>query len=132
MLRENPYNWTTDDPDPAVTISRQPLIEEAAAVLRAGRGAYVLGGRGMGKSVFVHQLAAHLQALPDTAVILLSAPPTPKTLDAAVLAIATELAMAPAGDGRLDRIIEEYLRQHREVQTVILLYDELDQYTTET
>src|SRR5262245_50132531 len=118
MPRENPYNWTTDDPDPAVTVSRAPLIEEAAAVLRAGRGAYVLGGRGLGKSVFVHQLAAHLQAQADTRVVVLAGPPAPRTLDAALQAIARELGLtgAPGVEPRLDRLIEEYMRQHGDVR----------------
>jgi hypothetical protein len=53
MNLRNPYNWTRARPE--VEIPRSEVTEVAAG-LREGRSYILLAGRGMGKSVFLHQV----------------------------------------------------------------------------
>ena len=125
---KNPYNWTRTRPE--VEIPR-PEVPELAAGLREGRSYILLAGRGMGKSVFLHQIRRELEKDDDVRVFLISDPPMTVTARACmeklghVLGVDTDrLGLNGKGVGDL---IEAYLE--RDVPpNVVLLFDELDRY----
>jgi ABC-type transporter Mla maintaining outer membrane lipid asymmetry ATPase subunit MlaF len=55
----NPYSWQSHYPRHAVP--RDALVTEVVQHLHRGASTKIIGGRGMGKSVLLHQLEARLQ-----------------------------------------------------------------------
>jgi hypothetical protein len=66
-----PYNWQSHNPQ--VQIPRAE-VGRVAELLRENGSAVVMGGRGMGKSVFLGQLKAELEREPGTKVLLVKTP----------------------------------------------------------
>jgi hypothetical protein len=122
----NPYRYDLRDLDPGVEVPRDALITQAADTLRGGGIAYLLGGRGMGKSVFLRQLERHLRGQPGAHVVLITGPA--ETLERTLQKLARKLALA-TDPGYLDveEILDRYLASSPN-ETLILLFDELDRY----
>lgn len=125
MKPANPYDWQRHDPK--VQVSRSAL-PEVVDCLRRGGGAVVLGGRGMGKSVFLQQVKAELEQSPEVRVILFASPPTDLTVGTCLKALARELEV-PVEDALDPRdLLEQYLSRDGAPLHLVLLYDELDAY----
>ncbi|MCP4654103.1 MAG: hypothetical protein GY856_01660 [bacterium] len=75
----NPYNWQSHRPQVEIPRTEVGRLSE---LLRSNGSAVVLGGRGMGKSVFLGQLKAELERDPETRVVLFEAPPPALTVEA--------------------------------------------------
>lgn len=120
----NPYNWQSHDP--SVQIPRADL-ERAAEVLLHNGSAVVMGGRGMGKSVFLRQLKSTLEREGGTAVLLFEAPPAALTVEAclAYLAGALGVAVDPFSSRPL---FDEYFARDGAPERLVLLFDEFDRY----
>ncbi len=117
----NPYDWQSHHP--RVEIPR-PSLGKIATSLAAGGSAVVLGGRGMGKSVFLGQLEAALDD--DTRVIIIPAPPPRLDVDACLAQLADALGVEPAFNTR--KIIDAYLARDGTPERLVLLFDEFDRY----
>ncbi len=66
VVRRNPYDWQSHRP--RVEIPRADA-ERIAGMLAEGGSAVVLGGRGMGKSVFLHQLREVLESSTEVMLV---------------------------------------------------------------
>ncbi len=125
---KNPYNWTRTRP--LIEIPR-PEVPELAAGLREGRSYILLAGRGMGKSVFLHQIRRELEGDEDLRAFLIPDPPVTLTARACleklghVLGVDTE-RMGLNGKGVSD-LIDAYLKKDVPAN-VVLLFDEFDRY----
>jgi hypothetical protein len=119
----NPYDWQLHQP--SVSIPRTG-IEPLAERLARGKSAFLLAGRGMGKSVYLRQLREVLSRQSNLDVVLLSEPPklTAQALLEA-LALALEVKVEPPLSER--RVLEAWLRKHGG-RRLVLLYDEMDRY----
>ncbi len=117
----NPYDWQSHHP--RVEIPR-PRLARVAGILAAGGSSVVLGGRGMGKSVFLGQLEAVLDD--DTRVIVIPAPPPRLDVDACLGQLADALAVEPAFSTR--KIVDAYLARDGVPERLVLLFDEFDRY----
>ncbi len=120
----NPYNWQSHRPQVEIPRSEVGRLSE---VLRANGSAVVLGGRGMGKSVFLGQLKAELESHPGTRVVLLEAPPAALTVEACLGFLAAELGVA--GDPFSSRrFLRDYFAADDAPEHLVLLFDEFDRY----
>lgn len=120
----NPYNWQSHNP--TVQIPREG-VEKAAQLMRNNGSAIVMGGRGMGKSVFLHQLKRRLEQDSETRVLLIEAPPAALTVEACLDFLAQELDVAPnAFSSR--RLFDEYFARDDTPERLVLLFDEFDRY----
>lgn len=129
MIRRgpNPYNWTLQRP--RHPLLRAALLEEAVNHLLRGQGVVVLGGRGMGKSVFLAQLESELRQRPGIFVVVFrEPPPEERTLAGAIRRIAGRLGCAADVEIDVAELVSDFLRRNREYQAIALLFDELDQY----
>jgi hypothetical protein len=159
--RENPYRWKSDKPKDDITVERRGLrdgmlLEEVVEELLSGGSGYLIGARGMGKSVFLHRLKQDLDHRPGIHVFLFKRPSHPKTMARAIEVIAETLAdrAAPpieahghggARDQRdqrdigdelrmlasrqeLDKVIDLYVDGVPDVQKLVFLFDEFDAY----
>ncbi len=120
----NPYNWQSHKPQVEVPRAEVGRLSE---VLRSNGSAVVLGGRGMGKSVFLGQLKAELEHHPGTRVVLLEVPPPTLTVEACLGALARQL------DGPRDpfdsrEILDHYFARDDAPERLVLLFDEFDCY----
>ena len=120
----NPYNWQSHNPRVEIPIAE---VERLVGTLREGGSAVVLGGRGMGKSVTLHQVRRALERDEDTRVVLISAPPPEITVRACLEELAEILGVAP--EARSSRILEAYFARKEAPERLVLLYDEFDRYT---
>ncbi len=120
----NPYDWQSHNP--RVEIARDE-VGRIAAVLREGGGAVVLGGRGMGKSVTLHQIRKALEQDGDTRVVVIPAPPPELTVRACLDELA-EVLGAPGGALRTRRILDDYFSRDDVPEKLVLLFDEFDRY----
>lgn len=119
----NPYDWQSHNP--RIEIPRAD-VERIAESLLQGGSAIVLGGRGMGKSVTLHQVKKALEKDGSTRVELIPAPPPELTVRACLDELAEVLGV-PAGAQRSSRILERYFS--RDVpRRLVLLFDEFDRY----
>ena len=120
----NPYNWQSHRPQAEIPRTEVGRLSE---VLRNNGSAVVLGGRGMGKSVFLGQLKTELERQPGTRVVLLEAPPPMLTVEACLGALARRLGMSTAPfDSR--ELFDEYFARDDAPEHLILLFDEFDRY----
>jgi hypothetical protein len=129
VMSQNPYDWTRHTPIRAVV--RSERLTELSRLLRARKGCVLLGGRGMGKSVLLHQLEARIQADDSSVrVVRFDGPPAPPTLRTSLKVLGDRLGVANASRLQPEEIFERYFAEHAEVSSCVLLFDELDQYAT--
>ncbi len=120
----NPYNWQSHRPQAEVPRADVGRLSE---VLRNNGSAVVLGGRGMGKSVFLGQLKAELERHPGTRVVLLEVPPPALTVEACLGALARQLGMSrDPFDSR--EILDGFFARDDAPERLVLLFDEFDRY----
>jgi hypothetical protein len=124
-MTPNPYNWQIHRPPIQVP---RPDIDLVAATLQGNGSAVVMGGRGMGKSVFLGQLKAKLENEPDTEVLLFVAPSARLTVEGCLQKLARRLDVAM--DEGMDslEIFESYFARDNTPTHLILLFDEFDRY----
>ncbi len=120
----NPYDWQSHNP--RVEIPRAD-VERIAEPLRQGGSAVVLGGRGMGKSVTLHQIKKALEEDGSTRVELIPAPPPELTVRACLDELAEVLGVA-TGAQRSSRILKDYFARDGVSERLVLLFDEFDRY----
>jgi hypothetical protein len=94
-MATNPYNWQVHRPQ--VQIPR-PDVDLVAKTLLNNGSSVVLGGRGMGKSVFLAQLKGKLENEPGTKVVLFVAPAARLTVQSCLNRLARRLGVAPEDD----------------------------------
>lgn len=135
----NPYR-TGEDIE--VVVRRDTLLRSVLQDLLVGGGVgYLLGSRGLGKSIFLHHLRQELSATPRVEALLFRLPPVNRTFDSVLHALVEALlrgqpeseaeVLRPRLQGLADplSVVQEYLRHRQEsVQTLVLLYDELNDY----
>jgi len=124
---QNPYRWDTHQP--ALEVPATALIEAAVALLTRGGGGYLLGGRGMGKSVLLHQLHQELSRREGTRVLLIETLPMERTPEAVLASIARQVGVSADAPLEMREILDA--AQVAGVQQLVLLFDELDQYAAE-
>ncbi len=126
----NPYNWQHHEP--AVNVPRA-LVATVADELLQGGAAVVIGGRGMGKSVLLHQVRGALRETdprrPGDQVRVLTFPSPPQTLSATdCLRVLARQLGEPLDDALTSfEVFERYFERHPN-EKLILLYDEFDRY----
>jgi len=120
----NPYNWQSHNP--RILIPRTD-VGRVARLLRHNGSAVVMGGRGMGKSVFLAQVKAELEGDPGTRVVLIEGPPAALTVDACLGSLARTLGVAPDPFGSRP-LFDEYFRRADAPERLVLLFDEFDRY----
>ncbi len=120
----NPYDWQSHKP--RIEIPRTE-VEQIAETLGHGGSAVVLGGRGMGKSVFLRQVRTVLERGGETRIVLISAPPPDLTVRSCLDKLADALGVAA---GALDsrKIVDAYFAQPDVPERLVLLFDEFDRY----
>lgn len=120
----SPYNWQSHSP--SIRIPR-PDVAQAAELLVNNGSAVVMGGRGMGKSVFLGQVKAEVEQNPDTRVLLIEGPPPALTVEACLGFLAEMLGVATnAYSSRT--IFERYFARNDAPERLVLLFDEFDRY----
>lgn len=124
MRGGNPYNWQSHHP--GVEIPR-PLAGEVLPALLEGGSAVVLGGRGMGKSVFLGQLADELGSVSDLRVLLVSGPPMELSARTCLEQLAEVLEVPAAGALGTRKLLDAYFDKDVPGR-LVLLFDELDRY----
>ena len=120
----NPYNWQSHQP--RIEIPRSD-VDQIADVLRNNGSAVVLGGRGMGKSVFLQQIRAKLENDPATRVVLMETPPAELTVKACLDFLANELDV-PSDRFSSRRFLDAFFAREGAPERLILLFDEFDRY----
>ncbi len=120
----NPYDWNRPDPQIAIPRAPQPAIVE---LLRRGRSAVLLAGRGSGKSVFLQQIRQGLEEFSDVRVVHFPEPPAERTVGACFDDLARKLEVPSTGALTAKELVGAYFS--RDVpRNLVLLYDELDRY----
>jgi AAA domain len=120
----NPYNWQSHRPEAEIPRTEVARLTE---VLRNNGSAVVLGGRGMGKSVFLGQLKAELERRDGTRVVLFEAPPPALTVEACLDALARRLGVAHKPfDAR--EALDAFFAGDDAPERLVLLFDEFDRY----
>jgi hypothetical protein len=120
----NPYNWQSHRPQAEIPRTE---VGRLADVLQNNGSAIVLGGRGMGKSVFLGQLKLELERQPGTRVVLIEAPPPALTVEACLGFLADELGVA-SNRFTSRRLFEDYFAEPDACERLVLLFDEFDRY----
>ncbi len=106
-----------------IDIPRSDAGPIAARLSRNG-SAVAMGGRGMGKSVFLGQVKAELDADPGTRAVLVDGPPAPLTVEACLDSLARTLGVA--SDPYSSRpLFDEYFSRGDAPERLVLLFDEL-------
>ncbi len=124
-MAANPYNWQSHTP--RVQVPRLD-VDRVAATLRGNGSVVVMGGRGMGKSVFLGQLKARLESDPETGVLLFVGPSARLTVEGCLHKLARRLGVhVDEGMDSLE-IFESYFARDDAPERLILLFDELDRY----
>ncbi len=122
--KSNPYDWQSHRPRTEIPRAE---VDHLAGILAGGGSAVVLGGRGMGKSVFLHQIRTVLEDDGETRVVLISAPPPELTVRACLDELAEALGV-PSGPSRCIRILDAYFGRDDVPERLVLLFDEFDRY----
>ncbi len=121
----NPYDWQRHRPPLSIP---RPDFAAVLHCLRRGEGAFVLGGRGMGKSVFLRQVQAELERSPDVRTLLFPSPPPELTVRACLEALARKLGVPLENASNPHELLDEYFGRNASVLQLVLIYDELDGY----
>lgn len=121
----NPYDWQRHQPEVEVP---RPAVAEIAGKLARGKSGVLLAGRGMGKSVFLRQVAAELEKHEDLGVLLFAEPPTELSARSYLDALGTALGVEVSEPLGVRPLIESWLRAERRPARLVLLYDEFDRY----
>ncbi len=120
----NPNDWQSHTPE--IEIPRSAL-EPVTETLGHGGSAVVLGGRGMGKSVFLQQVCAALEVADELRVVVVPVPPPELTVRACLDKLSDALGVATgAMDSR--KILDAYFARHDVPERLVLLFDEFDRY----
>ncbi len=121
----SPYNWQSHTPK--VQIPRSD-VGRVAELLRDNGSVVMMGGRGMGKSVFLGQVKAELERDTQTRVVLSDAPPPALTVEVCLRQLARKLTVPfdEACDSR--ELFEAYFARADASQRLVLLFDEFDRY----
>jgi hypothetical protein len=123
-MAKNPYNWQSHTPKIQVP---RPDIDLIAGKLLHNGSSVVLGGRGMGKSVFLGQLKERLEREEGTRVLLIEAPPAALTVEAC-LGYLAELLETEGSPYSSRLLFERYFERSDAPERLILLFDEFDRY----
>ncbi|MCP4660642.1 MAG: hypothetical protein GY856_35020 [bacterium] len=118
----NPYDWQSHKPQVKVP---RPALAKVAKTLGRGGSAVVLGGRGMGKSVFLQQVCTSLER--EMRVVVVPAPPPELTVRACLDKLADALGV-PAGAIDSRKILDSYFARGDAPKRLVLLFDEFDRY----
>ncbi len=121
----NPYNWQSHSP--RIPIPRSD-VDRIADLLRHNGSAVVLGGRGMGKSVFLGQLKAKLEGEPGTEVMLFPGPAARLTTQSCLNRLARRLGVPAVEDVDSIELFESYFARDDAPERLVLLFDEFDRY----
>lgn len=124
MAVTSPYDWQSHSP--RVQIPRAD-VARVADLLRKNGSAVVMGGRGMGKSVFLGQLKARLERERETRVLLFEAPPAALTIEACLGLLAQSLGVAP-NPFSSRHLFDEYFARTDAPERLVMLFDEFDRY----
>ncbi len=124
-MAANPYNWQSHTP--RVQVPR-PDLRLAADTLLGNGSAVFLGGRGMGKSVFMRQLKDELARQPETEVVLFVGPPARLTVHGCLRRLARRLGVVADEDAESLEIFEAYFARDEAPERLVLLFDEFDRY----
>ncbi len=124
-MAANPYNWQSHRPQVQVP---RPEVAEVAELLLANGSAVVMGGRGMGKSVFLRQLRTELERVPDTRILTIAGPPATLTAEACLAHLAQVLEVPLKGSLYSLEIFERYFGRSDAPARLVLLFDEFDRY----
>ncbi len=124
-MAANPYNWQSHTP--RVQVPRAG-VDRVAETLRGNGSAVVMGGRGMGKSVFLGQLKARLESDPDTGVLLFVGPSARLTVQGCLQKLASRLAVSMDDGMDSFEIFESYFARDDAPERLVLLFDEFDRY----
>ncbi len=124
-MAANPYNWQSHTP--RVQIPR-PDVGLVAKTLLGNGSAVVLGGRGMGKSVFLVQLERELERQEGTRVLLVEAPSPALTVDACLAQLARRLGVAFEAGLDSREIFDAFFARDDAPERLVLLFDEFDRY----
>ncbi len=120
----HPYDWQSHKPEIAIP---RPSLGKVSETLAEGGSAVALGGRGMGKSVFLQQIRDSLESRDDLKVAVIPAPPPELTVRACLDRLARALGVAQGGfDSR--EILDAYFAGDGVPQRLVLLFDEFDRY----
>ncbi len=124
-MAANPYNWQSHRPRvqvpcPGVDVVFEPLLNNGSAV--------IMGGRGMGKSVFLRQLRAELEEVPGTRVLTIVGPPAALTVDACLAHLAQVLEVPERDSFYSLEIFERFFSRSDAPERLVLLFDEFDRY----
>jgi len=120
----SPYDWQSHNP--RVELPR-PDVGRIAETLHEGGSAVVLGGRGMGKSVTLHQIRRVLEQNGSTRVLLIPAPPPELTVRACLDQLAFHLKVAP-GAINSRTLVDAWFDRSDAPERLVLLFDEFDRY----
>ena len=120
----NPYDWQSHHPQ--VEIPR-PALAKVAKTLGRGGSAVVLGGRGMGKSVFLGQLCASLERESSLQVVVVPGPPPDLTVRACLDEL-SDILDVPHGAVKSRRILDAWFAKDNAPGRLVLLFDEFDRY----
>ena len=122
-MGNNPYDWQSHNPQIEI-----PRAAQAKVVKTLGRGgsAVVLGGRGMGKSVFLHQVRVALEREDDVRVVVIPVPPPDLTVRGCLDQLSDFLSV-PGGALSTRKIIDAYYAGNVP-ERLVLLFDEFDRY----
>ncbi len=121
----SPYNWQSHSP--RVQIPRAD-VGRVADLLANNGSAVVMGGRGMGKSVFLGQLKATLERDPGLRVVHVPGPPAELTVEACMSHLSQVLgAPRPNLFYSLD-MFKQYFAGDEAPERLVLLFDEFDRY----
>ncbi len=124
----NPYDWHSQEPGLAIPC---PEVERVAARLRRGGSVILLGGRGMGKSVFLGQLRDHLVQDRGLRVLLIPGPPPDPTAEACLKQLSRTLAVSGSGALSATELVDAYFGRDNAPEGLVLLFDDLDRYATD-
>lgn len=129
MSASNPYDWTRHQP--RLRLDREPLLTDLVKRLLDGNGCVLVGGRGMGKSVVLQQIADRLSVeAPEVTVVCFRAPPLPPTMEASLHELEKQLDLPHVEGSDAREILERHFAGSPSQRACVLLFDELDQYVS--
>ncbi len=120
----NLYDWQRHRP--RIEVER-PEQNEVANALCAGGSGVLLAGRGMGKSVFLHQLRDQLNRRSGVRCFLFPAPPARLTVESCMAALGRQLGVQVEAPLDTQELIQTFLAE-KGPGPLVLLYDEFDRY----